>query len=316
MMEGEGNLLQGWRLAAVVLAALALIWSPLPAPAATDQAADVVGDEIRGNVSQQTGDQAAMAVTPNKIRENLVSDVLPGHLLFDNGPLVNSPGTGAGGADESVLQNISLGMTSYGFNNSVASGFRVADDFEVTAGKWNITYIRFNSYQLGYILSESSPITGVYFQIWDGPPNDPASKVVWGDLTTNRLNSWYSDWEHAYRVSETTSGTTTRAILTNVATIKQSANMGMPYISLPRGTYWLDWMTDGSASYSGPWVPPVTVTGQTTTGNALQYTTSTGSWKPVLDSGTSTQQGLPFKIYGTTFSWIMLNPPTTGAGIR
>jgi hypothetical protein len=312
-MKGGESTLQGWRLAAVVLAALALIWCPVPAPAATNQAVDVVGDEIRGSVSQQTGDRSAMAVTPNKIRENLVSDVLPGRLLFDNGPLVNSPGTGAGGADESVLQNISLGMTSYGFNNSVASGFRVADDFEVTDGKWNITYIRFNSYQTGYILSENSPIIGAYFQIWDGPPNNPASKVVWGDLTTNRLNSWYGDWMHAYRVLETTSGATNRAILTSVATIEKSANMGIPYISLPRGTYWLDWMMDGNPSFTGPWVPPITVTGQTTTGNAMQYQSGTGEWMNLVDVG---QQGLPFKIYGTSFSWIMLNPPTTGAGIR
>ena len=43
--------------------------------------------------------------------------VLPpvaGPLLYDNGPLVNSRGTGAGGADESVLQT-TLGMNTYGF---------------------------------------------------------------------------------------------------------------------------------------------------------------------------------------------------------
>jgi hypothetical protein len=39
--------------------------------------------------------------------------------------------------------------------------------------------------------------------------------------------------------------------------------------------------------------------GETTTGNALQYTTSSGAWGPALDSGTVTQQGMPFIIEGT-----------------
>ena len=53
-------------------------------------------------------------------------------MLFDNGPLVNSPGTGVGGTDESVLQNITLGMTNFGFAHQRSSGNRVADDFTVT----------------------------------------------------------------------------------------------------------------------------------------------------------------------------------------
>ncbi|MEZ4642505.1 MAG: hypothetical protein R3E31_07155 [Chloroflexota bacterium] len=35
-------------------------------------------------------------------------------ILYDNGTLVNSPGTGAGGADESVLQSTSLTMNTLG----------------------------------------------------------------------------------------------------------------------------------------------------------------------------------------------------------
>lgn len=40
-----------------------------------------------------------------------------GAVLYDNGPLVNSPGTGVGGLDESVLQG-NLGMTTLGFGRS------------------------------------------------------------------------------------------------------------------------------------------------------------------------------------------------------
>ncbi len=53
-------------------------------------------------------------------------------------------------------------------------------------------------------------------------------------------------------------------------------------------------MLDGSLT-SGPWVPPVTILGQTTTGNALQFTSV---WAPAIDTGIGTQQGLPFLILG------------------
>ena len=76
------------------------------------------------------------------------------------------------------------------------------------------------------------------------------------------------------------------------------ANIAEVGITLPEGVYWLDWTTDGSLT-SGPWAPPVTILGQTTTGDAMQFTSSTGSWGPALDTGTSTQQGMPFIIEGT-----------------
>jgi hypothetical protein len=46
---------------------------------------------------------------------------------------------------------------------------------------------------------------------------------------------------------------------------------------------------------SGPWAPPITIPGVFNTGNALQYTTSGGTWAPVLDVE---QQGFPFIIEG------------------
>jgi len=205
----------------------------------------------------------------------------PQAVLWDNGPLVSHPAA-CGGTDASRLQDTSLGMDTYGFGNQFANGYRLADEFTADA-PWQVDTITFFAYQTGAPTSPS-PITGVYYQIWDGPPNDPGSSVVFGDLTTNRLLS--SVWMPAYRDLESGPCATNRAIMANVA----SAG-----VVLPPGTYWLDWMTAGSASYTGPWAPPITIVGQTTTGNALQYTTA---WAPIVDGGTGTPQGMPFIVQG------------------
>ncbi len=206
----------------------------------------------------------------------------PEAVLWDNGPLVTHPAA-CGGQDASRLQT-SLSMNTLGFGHQFSLGYRMADDFEITdpAG-WQIDQITFFAYQTG-APTDPSPITGVYYQIWDGPPDDPGSSVVFGDLVTNRLLS--STFTNIQRDSETSPCANNRYIFADVA----SAG-----VTLPPGTYWLDWMTDGSLS-SGPWAPPITILGQTTTGNALQYTTA---WAPALDTGTSTQQGMPFVIEGS-----------------
>jgi hypothetical protein len=67
--------------------------------------------------------------------------------------------------------------------------------------------------------------------------------------------------------------------------------------SLGPGTYWLDWQTGGTGA-SGPWAPPISILGQTTTGNALQYDPATTTWNPMIDTGSGTQQGLPFIVEG------------------
>jgi hypothetical protein len=205
-------------------------------------------------------------------------------ILYDNGPLVNSPGTGVGGADESVLQVTTLAMNTLGAGHQFSLGYSMADDFTVTdAAGWQIDDITFFAYQTNS--PTTSTITGVYVQIWDGAPNAGGS-VIWGDMTTNRLLS--TGWANIYRVTETNTGSTTnRPIMEDVASIGTT---------LAQGTYWVQWSTDGSASYSGPWAPPITINGQTTTGNALQYTTA---WAAFTDSGTLTPQGLPFIINGS-----------------
>ena len=205
----------------------------------------------------------------------------PEVVLFDNGPLVTHPGGGGGGADASALQT-ALTMGTYGTSCSLGTGFRVADDVIVTdpAG-WAIDTITFFTYQS--FSGTTSTITSLNLRIWNGPPNDPASTVVWGDTTTNILTG--TTWTNIYRVLDTSLLNTDRPIMTAVGTVNTT---------LPAGTYWLDWQVGGSLA-SGPWAPAVTVLGQTTTGNAMQQTVSTGVWAAFVDVG---PQGLPFIVDG------------------
>ncbi len=210
-------------------------------------------------------------------------------LLHDNGPIVTHPGGGDGGADVSVLQ-MDLGMDTLGFGHQLAVGNRIADDFTVPGPEgWHIRSLTFLPYQTGSGLD--STITGIYLQIWDGPPGDPGSSVVFGDLTTDRLE--YSIWSGVYRTLDDQLESTLRPVMEAAAAVD---------LHLPPGTYWIDWMVDGSLA-SGPWAVPITILGQTSTGNALQYT---GSWDEAADSGTGTPQGFPFLIRGE-----VVDPPPT-----
>lgn len=210
-------------------------------------------------------------------------------VLYDNGPLVNSPGTGAGGADESTLQT-GLGMTTYGFGHQVALGYRVADDFQVTdADGWDLTTITFFAYQTGS--TTTSTITQVNLRIWDGIPGAVGSNVIFGDTTTNIMSN--TQWSNIYRVLDTASGNTDRPIMANTVDVNTH---------LDQGTYWLDWSTDGTLG-SGPFAPPITITGQATTGNGLQSTDGAGvTYGDAQDGGTVTPQGFPFIIEGDLVS--------------
>lgn len=224
----------------------------------------------------------------------------PRDVLFDNGPVLNSPGSGVGGADESILQSVTLEMNTLGFGHQHTLGYLMADDFTVPAGEtWTIDSITFFAYQTNS--GNTSTITGVYFEIWDGA-GPQTGNLIAGDTTTNTLVN--SAWTNIYRVTETTTGTSVaRPIM---------ANVGAPAapIVLTAGTYWLDWNTDGSLS-SGPWAPPRVVYDQCETGNGWQYTTS---WAPALDGGVlACPQGFPFIIQGTSGGGTPVEESTWGA---
>jgi hypothetical protein len=220
-------------------------------------------------------------------------------VLYDNGPLITHPGGGGGGADASLVQNLTLGMTTLGAANQgpASTGNRMADDFVIPAGEsWVIDAITVFQYQTGAPTTPSS-ISALNLQIWDGPPNQAGSTVVWGDLVTDVLLS--SVWTNIYRAAETTPTDTLRAILANTATVNHT---------LGEGTYWIDCAPTGDASFSGPWAPPITILGQTTTGDALQY--FSGAWQAFEDGGTAAAQGLPFVVEGSIAAAQLVAIPT------
>jgi len=204
-------------------------------------------------------------------------------VLYDNGPLVTHPGGGYAGWDASVLQT-AIGLNTYGFGMQHTLPNSMADDF-IVCGTWTIEQLTVFGYQTGS--SQTSTYTGVYFQILDGPP--PGGTVIFGDMVTNRMVT--TAFMGAYRVLDTSMMDTNRPIMANVCAFN-------PPLVLSSGTYWLAFDCTGTLS-SGPWCPPVTILGEITTGNGLQYTASSGMWNPLLDTGTGTQQGVPFILEGT-----------------
>jgi hypothetical protein len=227
-------------------------------------------------------------------------------ILFDNGPVFNSVGTGSGGANESVLYTTTFGMGTIGFGQQLSALNRVADDFTLTATSQIDSIVLF-AYQTNS--TTTSTITNVNFRIWDGPPDSVGSNIVFGDTTTNRLTNTY--FSNIYRVTETTIGSTIRPIMRNVC--------ATPGLTLTPGIYWIDWQTGGSIS-SGPWQPARVPVGQSITGNGKQRLigASGGVWNFAVDGGPGTPaQGFPFLLYGplpATLSATSLTFPTLCVG--
>lgn len=217
-------------------------------------------------------------------------------LAYSSGPYFNIPGT----PDISRLENTTLGMTTLGAGVQVLNNNRIAEDI-ILADDYDVTELVFYAYQTGAPTSPPT-INEINVQIWDGDPTVGGSTVIWGDNTTNVLNT--VAWSNAYRDSETSPGDTQRAIyrLTVDAT----------GLSLPAGTYWVDWQIGGTLA-SGPWQPPVSILGQNTTGNAMQNLAGAG-FNPLLDGGSGTALGAPIEVYGDCTSCGGGGGPVTAYG--
>ncbi len=215
----------------------------------------------------------------------IFAQVPKGTVLVDNGPLINYQNNNYPGVYFSEITDTSL--TSYGFGCGKQAYVRVADDLKIIDVNWHIDSIVFFGFQT-LSSTTTSPFTAYTLRIWNGIPG--SSTIVWGDTTTNILtNSYFST---IFRTDYTSPTSYARPIYRNVCSTTN--------LTLTNGTYWLDWQATGSASLTGPWQPPITITGQDSTGNAMQLID--GIWSKVVDSSITTlayPQGFPFIIYGT-----------------
>lgn len=230
-----------------------------------------------------------------------------GSEIYCNGELVNSPGTGVGGVDESVLLNSTAPeMSAYGIA-CFGPNWRCADEFVVPAGLvFDVTNFVFYLYQS--FETTLPTVNDFNLRIFSGGDPDTGT-LLCGDTTTNLLNA-ASDAD-IYRVLETDiPGTvSTRRI--------QELEVAVPAdcpAAFAAGTYWLDFQGGGTGS-SGPWAPPIAsalpppatfkdVLGDSksnlleVTGNAMQSGQG-AAYVPVLDDGSAEAQGFPFNIIGT-----------------
>lgn len=205
--------------------------------------------------------------------------------IYSNGPLVTHPGGGGGGADASALNTIAPNpiQNILGFSASVAAGVRLSDDFTIPCGQtWNVTSFEVFAYQTGS--GVVSTLNTANYKIWNGPPN-AGGAVIHDFSLSNQMTA--TSFTNIYRVTSTT--------LTAVNRPLMRVTMGGNGIVLPAGTYWLDWQIGGTLA-SGPFAPPITIVGQTVTGNAIQQTVAAGTWAALVDIGA---QGMPFDIFGS-----------------
>jgi hypothetical protein len=215
-------------------------------------------------------------------------------LIYSNGPMVNLPNGGAGGANVSHLHGT---LNTFGYGHSVAGNLRIGDDFTIPSGQsWRIDTLVFFAYQTNSGMT--STINQVNIRIWQGgTPNTPSANLIFGDSTINFLSN--TKWSGIYRTTSTAFTAVDRPIMRNACETGS--------IVLPAGTYWLDWQTAGSGSLTGPWAPVITITGQQTTGNAMQRPGSGAfTWRTIYNDTTALTdpQGFPFEIKGSILTGV------------
>lgn len=205
----------------------------------------------------------------------------------------------ANGAGPQAESNTNAGYS--GQLSGAGPNFRLADDFTVTGGGWNISGIKVYGYQTG---SVSNFISGGSLFIRSAAPNGTnnllATATYGGNTTTIQWDASGASG-NLYRIFNsnspppgTTPGTTRqiREITFNISSL-----------TLAAGTYWIDYQITLASGTTG-FFPATThqdmrgVSGA----NALQLTTA--GWIQAMDTGNPASaadvaQELPFKVMGT-----------------
>ena len=204
----------------------------------------------------------------------------------------------------SEIQNDTGNITESNINigpSCTQTAFNLADDFTVPAGQtWSISKFSFYAFQLN---ATTQPFDGLYFKIYNGPPN-AGGTVIFGNLTTNRFSN--STDTKIYRIFNSlvpapgSTPTTTHLIW------KVSSNVTL---TLSAGTYWIEWAIR-PINRRVLHAPTSTVKGQRTpwsasTPNAMQLRVGTNTWSTIVDAGKpdsapDVNVEFPFEIEYTT----------------
>lgn len=213
-----------------------------------------------------------------------------GMQVFNNGPIVTHQGEGFDGSDVSAIEE---GFGFMGYYGNKELGISLADDFTLDAACY-IDSIHF--YTIQEVVSEPAPQANVkelYVRIYDGPPNE-GGKVIWGDFTTNCRGGVV--FPKIYRAPADFLTYNVNPIMRTTAVINTS---------LQAGVYWLEVtatsvVNAGAPQYGRIIFPPVTILGQSDSGNALICTDK--GWEAMKDVNNNAHGGLPMDIYGTSSS--------------
>lgn len=194
--------------------------------------------------------------------------------LWDQSNCVNGPGGGFGGADRSSLEGTE---STFGFGAQGGTINNImADDFVVTGAGWNVTGLKFWTYQTGAV---APTITGVNFAI----DSDLNSTVV------NAAASFNVSMSNIYR-------TTSTAFLDTARRLQLVEVTGLN-INLAPGTYWLKYNLTGSLT-SGPWVPHIPGS-LPQFGRNAQQSIAAAAFAPALDTGAARGTDMVFTVEGT-----------------
>jgi hypothetical protein len=200
--------------------------------------------------------------------------------------VVTRPGGGCSGRDVSETQT-GLGLQANGFNCLATTPNTVADDFVVPDGQtWSIDQVVFYMYRTNSTTPSISSVE-VRLQAQNPLGNFVPSLTAYSPSVT--MSGVHKAFDYdlgscSYRLQQ--------CIVT----------LDTPYVAAA-GTHYLIWQASGSGSASGPWVPPVVVSGavQKPGANAMQAMNSGGGiFNYLFDPGSGhPQQDLVFVLRGS-----------------
>ena len=214
---------------------------------------------------------------------------------------------------QNVTGDLTVANTSAGFSlyeNVVGGQFRVADDFTVPAGcSWVVSKLKIFNYRTGF--TTGTFLNNANFKIWLGAPNAGGTVVFSGTTTmtySDQIPITATTTGNVYRIFNTVVAPTTGGALTAPGTTRRIHMVTMTPttpITLPPGTYWVDYQVITPATTNTSFGPSTTHEGVrgVAGANALQFQTA-GWVGPIADTGqpagagASVTQDMPFMLTG------------------